>query len=75
MDIYNIIQIGSLFDKTPAKYKIIKRGNNKATKTYSNVNEMQNHIPFYLFSRDCKIYLHNRNGSVNRIISSEASEL
>jgi len=52
------------------RYKLIRVGTKKATITFKKGNEVQQYIGWLTLNRDCKVYVHNSNGEVGRIINS-----
>jgi hypothetical protein len=68
MDIYDVVHTGR------KKFKLLKRGNKRAVRIYPTGLAMRADVSFYLFNRDCQAWVHNKDGSIARIINSKAGD-
>ena len=67
MDYFYVIRLGK-------KYALYKIGNTRNTRVYKDGLEMRQDISFYLVNCDCRIAIHNKDGTVDRVIVSKNTE-
>jgi hypothetical protein len=68
MSVYQVIYRGN-------KLALFKSGNEKCTRVYRDGLEMRDDVAFYLFNRDTRVVIHNKDGTVNRTIISLKSQV
>ena len=47
-----------------------KRGNRRPTRAYKDGYSMRVDVSYYLFSRDCTVFVHEKDGTVSQLIRS-----
>lgn len=51
-------------------FRFVKHGGKRATRTYRTGNDMRDDVAFYLFNRDCTVFVHKQDGTVERVITA-----
>lgn len=68
MDTYSVIHRGR------KSLSLHKHGSRRATRVYRDGLEMTMGIGWYLANRDCRIVIHDKNGDVMRVITSNGEQ-